>query len=59
MICAPGTTGVALLRAAEPSEVAAVEVYSGTSMPVEFSSPGQNCTSIVVWTKTRVQSRRK
>jgi hypothetical protein len=42
-----------------PDEVAAVEVYSGTSMPAEFSSPGQSCTSIVVWTKTRVQSRRR
>jgi hypothetical protein len=41
-----------------PNEVAAVEVYNGTSMPAEFSTPGQNCSSIVVWTKTRVQSRR-
>jgi hypothetical protein len=42
----------------KPNEVAAVEVYNGTSMPAEFSTPGQNCSSIVVWTKTRVQSRR-
>jgi hypothetical protein len=41
-----------------PQEVAAVEVYSGTSVPPEFATPGQDCSAIVVWTKTRVQSRR-
>jgi hypothetical protein len=41
-----------------PEEVAAVEVYNGTSMPAEFATPGQDCSAIVVWTKTRVQSRR-
>jgi hypothetical protein len=28
-------------------------------MPAEFATPGQDCSAIVVWTKTRVQSRRK
>jgi hypothetical protein len=41
-----------------PNEVAAVEVYNGTSVPAEFATPGQDCSAIVVWTKTRVQSRR-
>lgn len=41
-----------------PDEVAAVEVYNGVSMPAEFATPGQNCSAIVIWTKTRVQSRR-
>jgi hypothetical protein len=41
-----------------PNEVAAVEVYNGPSVPPEFATPGQDCSAIVVWTKTRVQSRR-
>jgi len=41
----------------QPNEVAAIEVYTGTSAPPQFSSPGQNCASVVVWTKTRVQRR--
>jgi hypothetical protein len=41
-----------------PNEVAAVEVYNGPNMPAEFATPGQSCSAIVVWTKTRVQSRR-
>ena len=42
-----------------PHEVAAVEVYNGTSVPAEFTQAGQSCTAVVVWSKTRVQSRRK
>jgi hypothetical protein len=42
-----------------PEEVAAVEVYNGTSMPAQFTTAGQSCSAIVVWTKTRVQSRRR
>jgi hypothetical protein len=42
-----------------PNEVAAVEVYNGSSIPVEFTTPGQSCSAVVVWTKTRVQSRRR
>ncbi|MEO7713421.1 MAG: carboxypeptidase regulatory-like domain-containing protein [Gemmatimonadaceae bacterium] len=42
----------------QPNEVAAVEVYSGASVPVQFSTVGQGCAAVVVWTKTRVLRRR-
>ena len=42
----------------QPNEVAAIEVYSGTSIPAQFTTPGQSCSAVVVWTKTRVDSRR-
>jgi hypothetical protein len=42
----------------QPNEVAAIEVYSGISMPPQFNTVGQNCSAVVVWTKTRVNSRR-
>ena len=38
----------------QPNEVAAVEVYSGASIPAQFVTPGQSCAAVVVWTKTRV-----
>ncbi|MDB4881801.1 MAG: hypothetical protein JWL95_567 [Gemmatimonadetes bacterium] len=42
----------------KPDEVAAVEVYqSGASMPVEYTTAGADCTSIVVWTKMNVNRR--
>jgi hypothetical protein len=41
-----------------PEEVAAVEVYNGVSVPPQFTAPGKDCTSIVVWTKTRVLRRK-
>jgi hypothetical protein len=41
----------------QPNEVAAIEVYSGTSVPPQFSTPGQSCAAVVVWTKTRVLRR--
>ena len=41
----------------QPNEVAAIEVYSGASMPGQFTTPGSNCTAVVVWTKTRVDRR--
>lgn len=43
----------------QPNEVAAVEVYNGASIPPQFSTPGQSCAAVVVWTKTRVDSRRR
>jgi hypothetical protein len=43
----------------QPGEVAAIEVYNGSSTPVQFSTPGQTCAAVVVWTKTRVLSRGK
>ena len=42
-----------------PEEVAAVEVYNGTSVPAQFTTTGQNCSAVVVWTKLRVQTRKK
>ncbi|MEP6618687.1 MAG: carboxypeptidase regulatory-like domain-containing protein [bacterium] len=42
-----------------PEEVVAIEVYQGSIVPPQFTSAGQNCAAVVVWTKTRVQSRRK
>ena len=42
----------------QPNEVAAVEVYSGASVPAQFSTVGQGCAAVVVWTKTRVLRRR-
>ena len=38
-------------------EVAAIEVYTGTSVPPQFSMAGNNCASVVVWTRTRVLRR--
>jgi hypothetical protein len=44
----------------KPGEVAAVEVYqSGSAMPVEFTTPGADCASVVVWTKMSVMRNRK
>ena len=42
----------------QPNEVAAVEVYSGVNVPPQFTTPGSSCSAVVVWTKTRVDSRR-
>jgi hypothetical protein len=42
-----------------PEEVAAVEVYNGISIPPQFTTVGQSCSAVVVWTKLRVQSRKR
>jgi hypothetical protein len=42
-----------------PEEVSAVEVYNGISVPPQFVTVGQNCSAVVVWTKLRVQSRKR
>ncbi|MEO5814409.1 MAG: carboxypeptidase regulatory-like domain-containing protein [Gemmatimonadaceae bacterium] len=42
-----------------PEEVAAVEVYNGISVPPQFVTVGQSCSAVVVWTKLRVQSRKR
>ena len=40
-------------------EVAAIEVYSGAQTPAQFQTAGQSsCTTIVVWTKWRVNKKR-
>lgn len=41
----------------QSTDVAGVEVYSSTSAPAQFTTPGQSCATVVVWTKTRVMSR--
>jgi hypothetical protein len=41
----------------QPTEVAAIEVYNGASIPGQFTTPGSNCSAVVVWTKTRVDRR--
>lgn len=41
-----------------PTEIAAIEVYNGVSVPPQFTVPGQNCTAVVVWSKTRVERRK-
>lgn len=38
----------------QPGETSAIEVYSGGSIPVEFTTGGQDCSVVVIWTKTRV-----
>ncbi|HEX5971620.1 MAG TPA: carboxypeptidase regulatory-like domain-containing protein [Gemmatimonadaceae bacterium] len=43
----------------QPNEVAAIEVYNGASIPAQFTTPGQSCSAVVVWTKTRVDARRR
>jgi hypothetical protein len=42
-----------------PEEVSAIEVYNGISVPPQFVTVGQNCSAVVVWTKLRVQSRKR
>jgi hypothetical protein len=42
-----------------PEEVAAVEVYNGISTPPQFVTAGNNCAAVVVWTKMRVQTRKR
>ena len=33
------------------ADVAAIEVYGGTSVPSEFTIPGKSCATVVVWTR--------
>lgn len=42
-----------------PGEVAAIEVYNGTSKPAQFTGTSGDCAAVVVWTKMRVETRRK
>lgn len=42
----------------QPNEIAAIEVYTGASIPAQFVTSGQNCSAVVVWTKTRVERRK-
>jgi hypothetical protein len=39
----------------QPDEIAAVEVYTSSEAPPQYSTPGKSsCTVIMIWTKTRV-----
>jgi carboxypeptidase family protein/TonB-dependent receptor-like protein len=42
-----------------PEEVAALEVYNGSTTPAQFQSAGQSgCTTIVIWTERRIARKR-
>ena len=42
----------------KPDEVAAIEFYqAGASMPVEFTTPGADCSAVVAWTKLNVMRK--
>ena len=42
----------------KPDEVAAIEFYqAGASMPVEFTTPGSDCSAVVAWTKMNVMRK--
>ena len=42
-----------------PGEVSAIEVYPGASVPAQFTTVGSNCAAVVVWTKLKVESRKR
>lgn len=42
-----------------PEEVAAIEVYQAGQVPPQFSNSSSSCAAVVVWTKTRVDVKRK
>ena len=42
-----------------PEEVAALEVYNGSTTPPQFQQPGMTgCTTVVIWTERRVNRKR-
>jgi hypothetical protein len=46
-------------RLVPPQEIAAIEIYNGSSTPAQFQAAGaSSCASIVIWTKTRVDAPR-
>ncbi|MDQ2664511.1 MAG: carboxypeptidase regulatory-like domain-containing protein [Gemmatimonadota bacterium] len=42
-----------------PGEVSAIEVYPSTNVPAQFTTVGSNCAAVVVWTKLKVETRKK
>jgi Carboxypeptidase regulatory-like domain/TonB-dependent Receptor Plug Domain len=46
-------------RLMPPGDVAAIEVYTGSSTPSEFQTPGSSsCTTIVMWSRFKVKKDR-
>jgi Carboxypeptidase regulatory-like domain/TonB-dependent Receptor Plug Domain len=46
-------------RLMPPNDVAAIEVYTGSSTPAEFQTPGSSsCTTVVMWSKFKVRKDR-
>ena len=46
-------------RLMPPNDVAAIEVYSGSSTPAEFQTPGNSsCTTVVMWSRFKVRKDR-
>jgi hypothetical protein len=42
-----------------PEEVAALEVYNGSTTPAQFQTAGQSgCTTVVIWTERRINRKR-
>ena len=42
-----------------PEEVAALEVYNGSTTPAQFQQAGQSgCTTVVIWTERRINRKR-
>ena len=42
-----------------PEEVAALEVYNGSTTPPQFQQPGMTgCTTVVIWTERRINRKR-
>jgi hypothetical protein len=36
-----------------PDQLAGVEYYSGSTTPMQYSSPGTTCGTLIIWTRTR------
>ena len=46
-------------RIMPPHDVAAIEVYTGSSTPAEFQAAGaSSCTTIVMWSRFKVRKDR-
>lgn len=50
---APGDTDAFM----PPSEISAIEIYSAAATPAEYMSGGSGCTTVLIWSRTRVHDR--